>query len=76
MLLERITLDAIGRPLLSAGEAQQAELDQVGQLAAALFVYWFDTQPRVGLHLYRPNFSLTTLVPCIQMVKRDYRTRR
>ncbi|KAL3160840.1 hypothetical protein ABBQ38_009245 [Trebouxia sp. C0009 RCD-2024] len=28
MLLERITLDAIGRPLLSAGEYQEAELDQ------------------------------------------------
>ena len=30
MLLERITLDAIGRPVLSAGEYQEAELDQVG----------------------------------------------
>ena len=35
MLLERTTLDAIGRPLLSAGEVQQAELDQVGQLPSA-----------------------------------------
>ena len=30
MLLERITLDAIGRPVLSNGEVQQAELEQVG----------------------------------------------
>ena len=35
MLLERTTLDAIGRPVLLAGEVQQAELDQVGQLATA-----------------------------------------
>ena len=38
MLLERTTLDAIGRPVLSAGEVQQAELDQVGQPATALCI--------------------------------------
>lgn len=31
MLLERISLDAIGSPVLSAGEYQEAELEQVGQ---------------------------------------------